>query len=374
MNASVPRSEYDRVVAERDRLRNRNDILELENAYLRSTQYENVYNSNIDSSRADIVERCATAMCPPRSAIEHTPRASSNDCNTVFSFAASQLSRAPRLTYIQSLLRDSKTVHSGEKRSRSKRVESKPCNAKHARTVKDSRHVNMCYVLAQVPTTQLSFLDASTQRALRAVFSSISDAQICAAQRLWRPRWMNEPFHAAREQCLRDTYYGNIVDLRVLIVCDTSSSVNFTHCVCRVDAKNSPGVSLWKTTHDGAVLQYFAIACVPGGNQCKRVPQNKHACVMLHIATLANAAHRIVARRNELCDSQNRRSHCHVLYDINRGDVRFDPSRCVTPVHFPTDPLDLLDGTWITMIIKASQARQIAELKLLRDTLPPHLQ
>ena len=261
-------------------------------------------------------------------------------------------------------------MHSGEKRSRSKRIEIKSCNAKRIRTIKDSRNVNMQCVLAQVPTLLLSFLDAPTQRALRVVFSSISDAQIRSAQRFWGPHYMNDPFHTARNQCLRDVYYKKIVDLRVLIVRSTTPRVNFIQFAA--DAKNRPGVSLWKTTPSGAVLQYFAVGRVPGEKdkpeRASRYEATRH--VILHIATLANAARRIVVRTSRHDGDQNSQSHyCHALYDSSiLPAVRFDPSRCVTPLHFPTDW-----NTWITMIIEGGEARLIPELKPLRDMLPTHL-
>ena len=101
MSDSVPRNEYNRVVAERDRLRNRNDVLELENACLRSAQRENMCDSSTEPPRADIVKRRATVTRSARPAIQHTPRALPSERNTVLSLARSQTSRASRLTYTQ---------------------------------------------------------------------------------------------------------------------------------------------------------------------------------------------------------------------------------------------------------------------------------
>ncbi len=64
-------------MTERNRLRDRNDVLELQNARFRSASTENVRNSNTDSHNTDIATRLATTTRPrnksSRSSVEIAP-------------------------------------------------------------------------------------------------------------------------------------------------------------------------------------------------------------------------------------------------------------------------------------------------------------
>jgi hypothetical protein len=150
-------------------------------------------------------------------------------------------------------------------------------------------------VLEQAPSAMLSMLDDATQQALWTVMPHILSArQISVAQQLWGTHWANEPFARSFEGVTRYAYNDHICDLRVILVRDDAPFVdhdNFVDC----PSYSSSHVSCWEATSAGAVLKL--VAWRNGRAISWRSTRREAVCV--DVARLADSARRIIARASD---------------------------------------------------------------------------
>ena len=203
MSDAVPRTEYDRVLAQRNHFQIENDTLRLGVAQLRSQLAPQAQRSSVSQN-----------------------------------FAPHQSAR-----------RDSQSSGSARERTTTERPAQRVCVREHSVSLASY----MRAVLEQAPSAMLSMLDDAAQHALWAVMPhTLSARQISVAQRLWGTHWATESSARSFEGVTRVS--GKKCDLRIILVRDSAPRVDDDHFV---DYPSSSHVSCWEVTSAGAVLKLF---------------------------------------------------------------------------------------------------------------------
>ena len=247
MSGTVPRTEYGRVLAQRNHLR-------LEVAQLRSQLAPQAQRSPV-----------AQTFAPQQSARRDTQR-------------------------------DSRSSDSACERTTTERPAKRVCA--HERSTPLAGYMRA--VLEQAPSAMLSILDAAAQHALWAVMPhTLSARQISAAQRLWGTHWANESFARSFDGVTRDVYNRYKCDLRVIFVRDDAPRIdsdNFSDYPSSSCSVLPLHISCWEATSAGAVLKLFH------WERSTRATSWRSTCreaVGVDVARLADSARRIVARSSD---------------------------------------------------------------------------